>query len=271
MIFGRPYDFAISYDESYILSDNPSLKLGVFNFIINDQFVPAQQSNFTLDMVINHLKYDLEKIKDCQVIADEIINDEAFYYDLMCTYHPYLTIADFRHGKIGFDDLPDELGLQFNNLKNNTVELTPVEFDDLGVYVFYAKSATSDYLFYSYAYGENIIRTELPSGTVAAVIDSIYWQGNTVIEPNNYDEILPMAAREPDNSLELFEKSIVTNRSEVRLSIDDKGNIHRFFCLSKNGKDMYHWTGSEGNMTMPLQERQLDQFSKEIKQLRRQE
>ena len=50
----------------------------------------------------------------------------------------------------------------------------------------------------------------------------------------------PNAGIEPKDSLKLFEKSIPTKNPNVRLSIDNDGNIHRFFNNNKNGYGNFH-------------------------------
>lgn len=43
----------------------------------------------------------------------------------------------------------------------------------------------------------------------------------------------PNAGIEPKNSLDLFEHSIATKDSNIKLSIDSDGNIHRFLITAK--------------------------------------
>ena|GEM_PF-1594993 len=74
------------------------------------------------------------------------------------------------------------------------------------------------------------------------------------------------AGTEPSNSLEIFNKSIETNRPGVRLSVDKDGNVHRFFD-DNNGT--YHWSGSSADKNSPLTVADLQKagFSKELKKL----
>ena len=58
MIFGDPYFFCISFDVAYPsenLTDS-NIELGIFNFIIEDVFFPGKGGNWTLSMIISHLK-----------------------------------------------------------------------------------------------------------------------------------------------------------------------------------------------------------------------
>ncbi|WP_235337161.1 hemagglutinin repeat-containing protein [Aeromonas hydrophila] len=78
----------------------------------------------------------------------------------------------------------------------------------------------------------------------------------------------PNAGIEPKNSMDLFEHSIATKDPKVRLSIDNDGNIHRFFNTSKDGTGTYHWSGSSGDGKNALGNRELGSFNKEIKELK---
>ncbi|MGV8002786.1 hemolysin/hemagglutinin-like protein HecA precursor [Photorhabdus temperata subsp. temperata] len=77
----------------------------------------------------------------------------------------------------------------------------------------------------------------------------------------------PSAGLEPQNSLNLFEKSIPTKDPKVRLAIDEKGNIHRFFNERKDGSGSFHWSGSTGDGKNALGHNELRKFNSEIKQL----
>lgn len=78
----------------------------------------------------------------------------------------------------------------------------------------------------------------------------------------------PSAGIEPKNSLSLFESSIATKDPKIRLSIDNDGNIHRYFNTSKDGSGTYHWSGSTGDSKNALGNRELGSFNKEIKELK---
>jgi len=78
----------------------------------------------------------------------------------------------------------------------------------------------------------------------------------------------PSAGVEPKSSLLLFENSIATKDPKIRLSIDNDGNIHRFFNTSKDGSGTYHWSGSTGDGKNALGNRELGSFNKEIKELK---
>ncbi|OWO85580.1 hypothetical protein B5C26_02365, partial [Photorhabdus luminescens] len=75
------------------------------------------------------------------------------------------------------------------------------------------------------------------------------------------------AGIEPQNSFNLFEKSIPTKDPKVRLAIDEKGNIHRFFNERKDGSGSFHWSGSTGDGKNALGHNELRKFNSEIKQL----
>lgn len=78
----------------------------------------------------------------------------------------------------------------------------------------------------------------------------------------------PNAGIELKNYMDLFEHSIATKDPKVRLSIDNDGNIHRFFNTSKDGTGTYHWSGSSGDGKNALGNRELGSFNKEIKELK---
>jgi len=65
------------------------------------------------------------------------------------------------------------------------------------------------------------------------------------------------AGIEPQDSLRLFDNSISSSKKypnkEVRFSVDDKGNIHRF--EGTNG--VYHWNGSSGDVRNKLTAKQI--------------
>jgi filamentous hemagglutinin len=70
---------------------------------------------------------------------------------------------------------------------------------------------------------------------------------HTLGQPGNrYD-----AGIEPQNSLELFNKSIPdpTNPS-IRWAVDESGGIHRF--SGKGGDGTFHWNGSTSDIRNPL-------------------
>lgn len=78
----------------------------------------------------------------------------------------------------------------------------------------------------------------------------------------------PNAGIEPNNSLDLFNKSIPTTDPKVRLSIDSKGNIHRFFNDAKDGSGSFHWSSST-NDKVPLRYNvELGGYAREIRELR---
>ncbi|WP_156786965.1 hypothetical protein [Neisseria shayeganii] len=58
------------------------------------------------------------------------------------------------------------------------------------------------------------------------------------------------AGREPQNSLDLFKESIPVSDSKFRFARDEYGHIHRF---SKDNNDQWHWSGSTGDISSPLQ------------------
>ena len=56
------------------------------------------------------------------------------------------------------------------------------------------------------------------------------------------------AGTEPGNSLGLFNSS-VPGDEKTRYAIDSDGNINRFYS---DGNGVYHWTGSTGDKSAPL-------------------
>ena len=67
----------------------------------------------------------------------------------------------------------------------------------------------------------------------------------------------PNAGVEPQNSIELFGKSIPSSKKhankEVRFTLDGLGNVHRF--EGTNGT--FHWNGSSGDAKNPLTSAQV--------------
>lgn len=78
----------------------------------------------------------------------------------------------------------------------------------------------------------------------------------------------PNAGIEPQSVLQLFKSSVPNTKDNgktlVRYSVDDRGNIHRFFG-DKNSKE-FHWSGSTGDIRNPLKENDIPNEIK--KQLR---
>lgn len=108
-------------------------------------------------------------------------------------------------------------------------------------------------------------RLPIPESTVAS--NGLKVESNTKHTPGAQG-FRPNAGIEPRNSLDLFEHSIATKDPKVRLSIDNDGNIHRFFNTSKDGTGAFHWSGSTGDGKNALGNRELGSFNKEIKELK---
>ena len=108
-------------------------------------------------------------------------------------------------------------------------------------------------------------RLPIPEPTVAS--NGLKVESNTKHTPGAQG-FRPNAGIEPRNSLDLFERSIATKDPKVRLSIDNDGNIHRFFNTSKDGTGSFHWSGSTGDGKNALGNRELGSFNREIKELR---
>lgn len=86
----------------------------------------------------------------------------------------------------------------------------------------------------------------LPIPEVTTASNGLKIESNTKHTPGAQGS-RPNAGIEPKNSLDLFERSIATKDPKVRLSIDNDGNIHRFFNTSKDGTGTFHWSGSTGD------------------------
>lgn len=107
----------------------------------------------------------------------------------------------------------------------------------------------------------------LPIPEVTTASNGLKIESNTKHTPGAQGS-RPNAGIEPKNSLDLFERSIATKDPKVRLSIDNDGNIHRFFNTSKDGTGTFHWSGSTGDGKNALGNRELGSFNKEIKELK---
>jgi filamentous hemagglutinin len=108
-------------------------------------------------------------------------------------------------------------------------------------------------------------RLPIPEATVAS--NGLKVESNSKHTPGAQG-FRPNAGTEPRNSLDLFEHSIATKDPKIRLSIDNNGNIHRFFNTSKDGTGTFHWSGSTGDGKNALGNRELGSFNKEIKELK---
>ena len=108
-------------------------------------------------------------------------------------------------------------------------------------------------------------RLPIPESTTAS--NGLKVESNTKHTPGAQG-FRPDAGIEPRNSLELFESSVATKDPKIRLSIDQNGNIHRFFNANKDGSGIFHWSGSTGDPKNKLGNRELGSFNKEIKQLK---
>ena len=108
-------------------------------------------------------------------------------------------------------------------------------------------------------------RLPIPESTTAS--NGLKVESNTKHTPGAQG-FRPDAGIEPRNSLELFENSVATRDPKIRLSIDQNGNIHRFYNANKDGSGIFHWSGSAGDAKNKLGNRELGSFNKEIKQLK---
>ncbi|WP_337022269.1 VENN motif pre-toxin domain-containing protein [Pantoea anthophila] len=108
-------------------------------------------------------------------------------------------------------------------------------------------------------------RLPIPESTTAS--NGLKVESNTKDTPGAQG-FRPDAGIEPRNSLELFESSVATKDPKIRLSIDQNGNIHRFFNAIEDGSGIFHWSGSTGDPKNKLGNRDLGSFNKEIKQLK---
>ena len=108
-------------------------------------------------------------------------------------------------------------------------------------------------------------RLPIPESTTAS--NGLKVESNTKHTPGAQG-FRPDAGIEPRNSFELFEHSVATKDPKIRLSIDQNGNIHRFFNTNKDGSGIFHWSGSTDDTKNKLGNRELGSFNKEIKQLK---
>ncbi|PIT08541.1 Imm42 family immunity protein [Snodgrassella communis] len=161
MIFGDPYYFSISFDVVYPSesSAGSSIELGIFNFIIEDNFFPAKGGNWTINMIINHLKSTTDEIKHCPLVQESLINSNNFFVNLS---HSLERIVE-----------TDPIDFELGDIEKLGVDLTPLEFGDFGYYIFYVRTSNKEYIFYSYDRGSNFVKKELPINCVLDVISSI--------------------------------------------------------------------------------------------------
>ncbi|WP_240153692.1 VENN motif pre-toxin domain-containing protein, partial [Erwinia amylovora] len=91
----------------------------------------------------------------------------------------------------------------------------------------------------------------LPTPKATTAQNGLVYKSNPKHTPGQQSN-RPNAGIEPQNSLEIFEKSIPSTKKygnkEVRYAIDQNGSVHRF--EGTNGE--YHWNGSTGDKKNPL-------------------
>jgi hypothetical protein len=157
MIYGDPYYFGIHLDVVYKNDNNPDMTLGTFNFIINDNFFPGKGTNYTLKMILNHLIESLDDLKTVKKQNSDIINED---------FYPIMLAHLFKQW------LPPDIQYCFSNDKDVCgVDLTPLEFSDLGYYIFYVLTQENEIIFFTRDSGKTFNKKILPKGYVEKVIE----------------------------------------------------------------------------------------------------
>lgn len=152
MVIGDPYYCAINFEIVYQDNQNSNMGLGIFNFIIEDVFFPGRGANYTINMVINHLTSNLEIIESIDEISDDLLIDNDRLFTSIANSFDYYLNTD------------SENLINPNEIKNKCVDLTPLEYADLGYYIFYIKTVSCDFLYYSYDYGLSSLYKKLTKG-----------------------------------------------------------------------------------------------------------
>lgn len=134
----KPFDFAIHVD---LLLQAGDFRLGAFNFIVDDVFVPGKNTNFTLGSIIGGLKWLLDHAKEnnIQDIGDTPITAE----------------------RLNFLEEP------------NLICLDAGELSDERCLFRLGYSGEEERFFYSTDFGATFKEKRLPRGTVEAVIRSL--------------------------------------------------------------------------------------------------
>ncbi|TNH43822.1 immunity 42 family protein [Photorhabdus luminescens] len=161
MIYGLPDEFAVTYEvcES---SEDEYWQYGIFNFVIDDVIVPAIGSNYTLHMVINHLKDSLVEFPLCKKIDTSLLSKNKEIMEFIAHSHNILLDTD--------DD-----GLEFPEMEQQGIDLTPVEFTDVGFYIFYYITSNSEdeFIIYTCDRGLTVAIKRLKKNTVKNVIEQL--------------------------------------------------------------------------------------------------
>ncbi|WP_127960482.1 Imm42 family immunity protein [Serratia microhaemolytica] len=157
MIYGDPYYFGVHIDVIYKNDNNPDMNLGAFNFIIDDVFFPGKGANYTLKMVTNHLVGNLDELRSIKEQSVDRVNEPSFPLMLAHSFRQWLS-SDVEHC---FSENNEVVG----------VDLTPLEFSDLGYYIFYVLTSESEYVFSTRDSGKTFNKKVLPKGYVVGVLE----------------------------------------------------------------------------------------------------
>lgn len=137
MIIGNPYQIAIQIEQVDVLC-SPS---GIFNFIINDLFVPGKGVAIDLYVVISSLKDSLE-------YGLEEINED---------------IGDFPIEKMNFS----------KGEVKNLISLDVAELYDYGCNFWLGFDGSEDRLIYTLDYENSFIENRFPRGTIEKLIRAL--------------------------------------------------------------------------------------------------
>ena len=104
----------------------------------------------------------------------------------------------------------------------------------------------------------NKIRVETESGeTLTFYSNPKHTRGNSGYNPYK-------VGTEPQNSLELFRKSVQFPGDKARYTVDEYGHVHQFH--NTHG-DTYHWSGSTGDKTCTLKHGEIQSLLRPLRQM----
>lgn len=155
MNIGQPWEFAITF-ELLEETNNKDQQFGYFNFVIEDQFIPGFGSNYTLNMVFNHLRGNLEEINNIKPFDFLKEDNNSLFFNVFCRFG---VETEYEHKKISNEILG--------------IDITPLEVDATKGQVYYFRSNKEECLVYSLDFGKTVMKKVLPLGTVKNVIEQL--------------------------------------------------------------------------------------------------
>ena len=144
---------------------------GFFNFVIDDHFVPGVGSNYTLNMVFNHLKGAVDDLRNAPIVDLSNQHDTILFTNLSKALG-WLPEDEFNKALEASDAEFEEI-VEKNKTLPLGVDITPLEVKDTGWGVYYFRSTEEECLIYSPDAGQTTMRKVLPLGTVAGLIEQL--------------------------------------------------------------------------------------------------